>query len=51
MHALYTFIGDTGPGQNKGNGLNAFGGLWYEVTTSGSAPADSSSSGSDSGGY
>ena len=50
-HALYTFVGDTGPGQNKGNGLNAFGGLWYEVTTSGSAPADSSSSGSDSGGY
>jgi hypothetical protein len=43
--------GDTGPGQNKGNGLNAFGGLWREVTTSGSAPADSSSSGSDSGGY
>jgi AAA domain len=26
-------------------------GLWREVTTSGSAPADSSSSGSDSGGY
>jgi hypothetical protein len=50
-HALYTFVGDTGPGQNKGNGLNAFGGLWYEVTTSGSAPADSSSSGTDSGGY
>ena len=50
-HALYTFVGDTGPGQNKGNGLNAFGGLWYEVTTSGRAPADSSSSGTDSGGY
>jgi len=50
-HPLYTFVGDTGPGQNKGNGLNAFGGLWHEVTTSGSAPTGSSSSGSGSGGY
>jgi predicted lipoprotein with Yx(FWY)xxD motif len=50
-HPLYTFIGDTAPGQAKGNGLNAAGGLWHEVTTSGSAPAGSSSSGSGSGGY
>ena len=50
-HPLYTFVGDTAPGQAKGNGLNAFGGLWHEVTTSGSAPAGSSSSGSGSGGY
>ena len=26
-HPLYTFVGDTAPGQNKGNGVNAFGGL------------------------
>ena len=50
-HPLYTFVGDTAPGQAKGNGLNAFGGLWHEVTTSGSAPAANSSSGSGGGGY
>ena len=49
-HPLYTFVGDTAPGQNKGNGLNAAGGLWHEITTSGSAPAGSSSSGSGGGG-
>ena len=36
-HPLYTYAGDTAPGQNNGNGLNAFGGLWHEITTSGSA--------------
>jgi predicted lipoprotein with Yx(FWY)xxD motif len=50
-HPLYTFVGDKAPGQNKGNGLNAAGGLWHEVTTSGSAPVGSSASGSGSGGY
>jgi predicted lipoprotein with Yx(FWY)xxD motif len=50
-HPLYTFAGDTSPGQNNGNGLNAAGGLWHEITTSGTAPAGSSSSGSGSGGY
>jgi predicted lipoprotein with Yx(FWY)xxD motif len=50
-HPLYTFAGDTAPGQNKGNGLNVNGGLWHEITTSGTAPAGSSSSGSGGGGY
>jgi len=53
-HPLYTFVGDTAPGQAKGNGLNAAGGLWHEITTSGAAapaPAGSSSSGSGGGGY
>ena len=50
-HPLYTFVGDTAPGQAKGNGLNASGGLWHEITTSGTAPAGSSSSGSGGGGY
>jgi predicted lipoprotein with Yx(FWY)xxD motif len=45
-HPLYAFVGDTAPGQAKGNGLNAAGGLWHEVTTSGTASAGSSSSGS-----
>jgi predicted lipoprotein with Yx(FWY)xxD motif len=50
-HPLYTFVGDTAPGQNKGNGLNVAGGLWHEITTSGTAPAGSSTSGSGGGGY
>jgi predicted lipoprotein with Yx(FWY)xxD motif len=49
-HPLYTYIGDTAPGQNKGNGLNISGGLWHEITTSGTAPAGGSSSSSGSGG-
>jgi predicted lipoprotein with Yx(FWY)xxD motif len=31
-HPLYTYKGDTAPGQAKGNGLNVNGGLWHEVT-------------------
>ena len=49
-HPLYTYVGDTAPGQAKGNGLNLSGGVWHEVTTSGSAAAGSSSSGSGGGG-
>jgi predicted lipoprotein with Yx(FWY)xxD motif len=49
-HPLYAFAGDTAPGQAKGNGLNAAGGLWHEITTSGTAPAGSSSAGSGGGG-
>ena len=48
-HPLCTVVGDTAAGQATGNGLNAFGGLWPEVTTSGS-PIGSSSSGSGGGG-
>ena len=60
-HPLYYFEGDTGPGTDKGQGLNGFGALWYlvapsgsSITTavtisgSGSAPASSSGGG---GGY
>ena len=51
-HPLYTFAGDTAPGQNKGNGLNAAGGLWHEVTASGAAaPASTPSSGGGGNGY
>ncbi len=38
-HPLYTYAGDTAPGQAKGNGLNVSGGLWYEMTVSGATPA------------
>jgi predicted lipoprotein with Yx(FWY)xxD motif len=37
-HPLYTFAGDKAPGQNKGNGVNASGGLWWEMTVSGATP-------------
>jgi len=37
-HPLYTYVGDTAAGQAKGNGLNISGGLWYEMTVSGSTP-------------
>ena len=50
-HPLYTYVGDKAPGQAKGNGLNLSGGVWHEVTTSGSAPSGGSSSGSGGGGY
>jgi predicted lipoprotein with Yx(FWY)xxD motif len=48
-HPLYTYAGDTAPGQAKGNRLNASGGLWYEMTASGAIPATSTSGGG--GGY
>jgi predicted lipoprotein with Yx(FWY)xxD motif len=34
-HPLYTYIGDTGPGQANGNNLNLNGGLWKVVPVSG----------------
>ena len=43
-HPLYTFAGDTSPGQANGNGLNAAGGVWHEITTSGTAAPVSASS-------
>ena len=49
-HPLYTYAADSAPGQAKGNGLNVSGGLWHEVTVSGSAGPASSPSAS-SGGY
>jgi predicted lipoprotein with Yx(FWY)xxD motif len=50
-HPLYTFVGDTAPGQAKGNGLNALGGLWHEITTSGTAAPAPASTSSAGGGY
>jgi predicted lipoprotein with Yx(FWY)xxD motif len=34
-HPLYTYKGDTKPGENSGNGLNIEGGVWHEMTASG----------------
>ena len=33
-HPLYTYIGDSAPGQAHGNNLNLNGGLWHEMTAS-----------------
>ena len=49
-HPLYTYVGDTAPGQAKGNGKNLSGGLWWEMTVSGAKPATGTSS-SSGGGY
>jgi predicted lipoprotein with Yx(FWY)xxD motif len=34
-HPLYTYIGDSGPGQDSGNNLNLNGGLWHVVPITG----------------
>jgi predicted lipoprotein with Yx(FWY)xxD motif len=54
---MYTYVGDSGPGDTTGQGLNESGGLWWAVspdgtwvkTSAGSSPSSSSSSGG--GGY
>ena len=52
-HPLYTFAKDKSKGQTNGEGLNAFGALWYAVSPAGStvvSGSSSSSSSSSSGG-
>ena len=49
-HPLYTYVADTSPGMDKGNGLNASGGLWWAMTASGAKLVMSSSSSSSTGG-
>lgn len=49
-HPLYTYVADTSPGMDKGNGLNASGGLWWAMTASGAKLAAASSSSSSSTG-
>jgi predicted lipoprotein with Yx(FWY)xxD motif len=34
-HPLYTYVGDSAPGQTKGNNITLNGGLWHEMTASG----------------
>jgi predicted lipoprotein with Yx(FWY)xxD motif len=59
-HPLYTYAGDTQPGQTSGNGINQDGGIWNVITTAagggagagaGAAPSSSPSSGGGGGGY
>jgi predicted lipoprotein with Yx(FWY)xxD motif len=49
-HPLYTFIGDTKPGQDKGNNLVLSGGIWHVVSASGMTTTAPSASHSTSGG-
>lgn len=44
---LYTYAGDSGPGQANGQGLE---GIWYAVTTSGTPGTSGGGAGSGSGG-
>ena len=51
---LYTFSGDSGPGQAHGQGIQSFGGTWETLSAAGTpvtAAAGSSSTTSSSGGY
>jgi predicted lipoprotein with Yx(FWY)xxD motif len=50
-HPLYTFTGDKAPGQGNGTGVNAFGGVFHEVTVSGAAAPAPGKSASSGGGY
>jgi predicted lipoprotein with Yx(FWY)xxD motif len=34
-HPLYTYVGDSAPGQANGNNINLNGGLWHEMNASG----------------
>jgi predicted lipoprotein with Yx(FWY)xxD motif len=51
---LYTFSGDSGPGQAAGEGITSFGGTWYVLSASGnpvSAMATPTPTPSSGGGY
>jgi predicted lipoprotein with Yx(FWY)xxD motif len=52
-HPLYTFKGDSSAGDTSGQGISAFGGLWYAVSPSGQqvTGSASSTSGGGSSGY
>ncbi|HET6793136.1 MAG TPA: hypothetical protein VFH45_01765 [Acidimicrobiales bacterium] len=54
-YPLYTFAGDSGPGQKNGQGIKSFGGVWEAMTPSGmpiaAAGAATSTTAPSSGGY
>jgi predicted lipoprotein with Yx(FWY)xxD motif len=54
-HPLYRFVKDTKSGQTSGQGVNAFGGLWWVVSPSGTAikkkPGSTNNGGGGGGGY
>jgi len=57
-HPLYGFVGDKAPGEANGNDVDAFGGEWYALNSSGEEPEggggeeeDTTSSGGGYSGY
>jgi predicted lipoprotein with Yx(FWY)xxD motif len=50
-HPLYLFKGDSGPGDASGQGVNAFGALWYVLSPAGNEVTASASSSGGTGGY
>ena len=48
-HPLYTFKGDSSPGDTSGQGVDAFGGLWYAVSPAGQQVTGSASNSSGGG--
>ena len=44
-HPLYTYAADTAPGQDKGNNLNVSGGVWHDMTASGTQAGSSGGGG------
>jgi predicted lipoprotein with Yx(FWY)xxD motif len=49
-HPLYTYVGDNQSGDTNGQGINAFGALWYVLSPNGAAITTASSN-SGSNGY
>lgn len=49
-HPLYTFARDQNPGDANGQGVNAFGGLWYTLSPAGTTVTGSATSSSSGGG-
>jgi predicted lipoprotein with Yx(FWY)xxD motif len=49
-HPLYTYVGDTKPGQDTGNGINLSGGFWKVVPVTGKITFPGKSSSTPSGG-
>lgn len=49
-HPMYTYVGDTKPGQDTGNGINLSGGFWKVVPVTGKITFPSKSSSTPSGG-
>jgi hypothetical protein len=49
-HPLYLFSGDSSAGQTSGQGVSAFGGLWYVLSPAGNQITASSGGGGRGGG-
>jgi predicted lipoprotein with Yx(FWY)xxD motif len=49
-HPLYTFEGDQNPGDTSGQGVNAFGALWYVLSPAGNQITGTASSSNGGGG-